>query len=733
MSSNSILFKRLLPRPVVYVFLVMAVAILIALALPAYQDYTIRTKVGESFSIAAFSKNMINEYCASFPGAKNIDFRYFPEFVATHGNRKYIKAVEVTGDCNTNTIRVWTQNTGSSVDTVLDLRGTARPEGTVDFKCSLVIGNPADVPLACREFRFGVRESIAALEPEPQWNFWAERGGIAVNTLQHDKVYDLKFDFSAFDYRTILQIIGSPLSSAVTNSPAITELVDAIDKAQIEFANLGHPDSGVLKLWVKPVIFGDNLSFHAGAGKARQITIDLSRLHEPSISRSSMSLSHLSQSLSAINDGDESFQPLNVEVLAKSDGCGAVALSVWNENRNKPLDYVIQPLVIGETGCVFKSKPDTLAGRMLTMSPGMSDKRANVALHIFEMGIDSEELSVSVLVVGDPQGQGNQLFSWQLAESVSAYINHKDLFLQHLKNAKQKTPIDLTVVSESLKNAIFQGSNSHDNEIAEEARKAFDSFLSSHPSPTLFARLVDSSGISLFLPLGLMETATGEPLGRKAKIIQPLVKEDFENPRCISNWTVVIPKFLQGVTEDTHLELISPLRSPQMQHIHEWVQFVNYLEDRNSSPTDSPEGLLILTHHHEGAIWFNRDIGSVSRSALKREFQDGSVALLISCEGGKIDDPFKSLSWVRALEGANIDALILSPFEVNAVYAARFAVQFAEQINQARGGESLYELYAATIQTLETDTDAKDENVFPYEFLVAGDGDITLCEVEGSD
>ena len=43
------------------------IAILVALALPAYQDYTIRTKTAEGLSVAASAKLAAAETCQSDP------------------------------------------------------------------------------------------------------------------------------------------------------------------------------------------------------------------------------------------------------------------------------------------------------------------------------------------------------------------------------------------------------------------------------------------------------------------------------------------------------------------------------------------------------------------------------------------------------------------------------------------------------------------------------------------
>ena len=44
------------------------IAILLALAIPAYQDYTIRSKVGEGLSVGAGAKFAVSETCQTDPG-----------------------------------------------------------------------------------------------------------------------------------------------------------------------------------------------------------------------------------------------------------------------------------------------------------------------------------------------------------------------------------------------------------------------------------------------------------------------------------------------------------------------------------------------------------------------------------------------------------------------------------------------------------------------------------------
>ena len=73
------------------------IAILLALALPAYQDYTIRTKVGEAMSVAASAKLAAAETCQSDPAnplTSATDAGYVTE------SSKYVSAITITGGCN---------------------------------------------------------------------------------------------------------------------------------------------------------------------------------------------------------------------------------------------------------------------------------------------------------------------------------------------------------------------------------------------------------------------------------------------------------------------------------------------------------------------------------------------------------------------------------------------------------------------------------------------------------
>ena len=135
------------------------VAILVALAVPAYQDYTIRTKVGECVNNAAVAKLSISEYRettgtwptdAGLAGLGNGSTvsagssQYCEVFAFTGGNNFSIQVNESAVDASV----------AASGDTIEPtLTAVVFSSGNVDWSCSKGNTSPAAVkylPATCR-------------------------------------------------------------------------------------------------------------------------------------------------------------------------------------------------------------------------------------------------------------------------------------------------------------------------------------------------------------------------------------------------------------------------------------------------------------------------------------------------------------------------------------------------------------------------------------------------------
>lgn len=132
------------------------IAILLALALPAYQDYTIRSKVGEALSVGASAKLAVSETCQSDPdlaatacagSLSNSCAGY-----ADYGGSTYVEAsgVTIAGSCDNATINIVTQNTGATGGVELQLQGSDSLAGRFQWLCTTITGAPQYVPSTCR-------------------------------------------------------------------------------------------------------------------------------------------------------------------------------------------------------------------------------------------------------------------------------------------------------------------------------------------------------------------------------------------------------------------------------------------------------------------------------------------------------------------------------------------------------------------------------------------------------
>jgi len=131
------------------------IAILLALALPAYQDYTIRAKVGEALSVGASAKLAVTETCQTNPdvvlgfGATSTTGY---NFTAGGDLDDYIAAIALTStDCAAPVISITTQNTGATTQPIILLTGAyVDGSGQYQWDCTTSAGESRHVPSTCR-------------------------------------------------------------------------------------------------------------------------------------------------------------------------------------------------------------------------------------------------------------------------------------------------------------------------------------------------------------------------------------------------------------------------------------------------------------------------------------------------------------------------------------------------------------------------------------------------------
>jgi prepilin-type N-terminal cleavage/methylation domain-containing protein len=120
--------------------------ILIAIALPAYQDYSIRTKNSECLSTAASAKLAVAE---TFSGGVALDDIDDAEAGYAFTGSKYCASIAIDGG----TISTVAQETGATTLAEFDLTpDSADGSGRIEWVCTETAGAPAaQIPSECRD------------------------------------------------------------------------------------------------------------------------------------------------------------------------------------------------------------------------------------------------------------------------------------------------------------------------------------------------------------------------------------------------------------------------------------------------------------------------------------------------------------------------------------------------------------------------------------------------------
>ena len=121
------------------------IAILVAIALPAYQNYTIRTKASECLSVAAGAKLAVAETAQSLGSLAQVTTT---NTGWSFGGTTYCSTVAVAA--TTGVITATTRNTGATTAPVFTLTPTTTA-GALRWACTSNSGvNASHVPASCR-------------------------------------------------------------------------------------------------------------------------------------------------------------------------------------------------------------------------------------------------------------------------------------------------------------------------------------------------------------------------------------------------------------------------------------------------------------------------------------------------------------------------------------------------------------------------------------------------------
>jgi len=121
------------------------IGILLGIAIPSYQDYTIRSKVSEGLRMAAWAKFAVEETYQSEGAVLDQTATGF-----TFGSSTEFVSNIAIASGGTGQITISTQNTGATPDVVFVLEPSFTPGQPVVWDCRTTQGNPVHVPPNCR-------------------------------------------------------------------------------------------------------------------------------------------------------------------------------------------------------------------------------------------------------------------------------------------------------------------------------------------------------------------------------------------------------------------------------------------------------------------------------------------------------------------------------------------------------------------------------------------------------
>lgn len=124
------------------------IGILAAVALPAYQDYTIRTKVAEGLTQASAAKLAVAETAASIGGLAGVTSAN-SGFVFTANATPYVASIAIADG---GAITVTTRATGAATQPIFTLTPTAgtTTDDPLTWRCAQTAGLAKHVPATCR-------------------------------------------------------------------------------------------------------------------------------------------------------------------------------------------------------------------------------------------------------------------------------------------------------------------------------------------------------------------------------------------------------------------------------------------------------------------------------------------------------------------------------------------------------------------------------------------------------
>ncbi|HOD36823.1 MAG TPA: HEAT repeat domain-containing protein [Syntrophales bacterium] len=596
------------------------------------------------------------------------------------------------------------------------------------------------------------------------WNTWFENRDekSRAEVLKKDKTYTFVLDISKYPYFR---------DSKAEPDPSV---IKSIDEARKE-------GKSSIRFRIRPIFHGGFLRFTDNQRAWEELKVDIDRLvladkaTEENNEKKKVGLSSgeikLQDFAHEVQAGEVRF-----DVTAERAGNATILITIWDEKGMIPLDHlsmsvrvIDEPVQAGgrsPAGAGVFTAPDAApsaaaGGRpvsdtvplrqgrqtLLNVSSDFSTAGpliADAAFYIFEKSPRGKSVVLFAAKTADAApGAPDEVsvYAWETLSLLSNYIEDRLQLIKLIRDARQRAAsLDENVrkysyqeAAKELKEKMFSGLSERDEQQAAAAEKAFRDLVQKKDRRAIvFARMRNEGGNPVYLPLGLLAAnSSSRILDKRIILVQPLPRERYPAETYpVQTWTFNVPNTLQGLEDPAKGELGKLQQNPPYRRDMNTVR--SYFEASvPAAAVAAPEGVILLSHQAGGNLWFTNDADRITAEKIKRQFPAGSVAILSACSAAASEGNNQAI--LERLNSNGIDAMIISPFPVDAEYGAMLAIEFVQAIEAARKNSqafSLAELFTTASEQTARHFKEKQKINFEdmdLEFLIAGDYRIRIA------
>jgi len=600
-------------------------------------------------------------------------------------------------------------------------------------------------PLRTGETKVEVTGSSIRPERLPVWNVWIQESTPGLKAGP-----DVRLARAAVGknqpFALAILLSAATLSEAVLTKPVSPELSKALLQSSADTVSM------------EVISIPDKKFFRraANAPEFAKISVNAKRYRELYKSRE-LSLDRPASSVSigsVIEAGgfDIGSALLEFESLSRT-GLGSIAISFWVDRR--PIDEMSVPVCIVETeSSDCSSKRRVLAASLGTLGQSFNSY-PDASIHILEL---NEERLAGVLFCNMCGHDGLEGYAtWELALSSDAFLKAIRTQAMPAFEAASKFQIRIPSRDAPIRDAAFRTAGKllydivfepNDNERRPQASEAIfqrlvaSARLTPNSPPTLFTRMIASDRDALLLPINSMLVPTAD--GKEEFLGFLFVVESFltdnvyvANNACIDNWTLLLPKPIDGQPmadavkpmEDWISRFDQPLKGSRV-FVPDGIDgFRDWLSDEKSDAS----GMAVVTfsHHFESRLCFSGpscdDEKTIYAANVQRRFASPSLVVLNGCGTGGAG----ATAFVDRFGSHGISTVIATSAQVDQQMAGHF-LGILVGLLAGQAPASNYTISRARFEAVTALSKVIGDRDVPYgpaalNYILVGNGQVRAC------